>query len=494
MAGTVVRLQSPIGQKRVAFTAPDPNIQALLDEGARLFSLSIGKFARRLFYDAHFERPVMANKTYVKSDSLAAQYSITHGTLLYVNLDRNFPDDSPDSGEPLFDASKIRSLQDLPRPPRKGSSCAHDDSMRCPACYTEWENAFLKYIGKTREDFMLNTPAGGDVTTITNVASLRAKATHLQTKIQKQAKSTVRVASFSEAALGHIRTRIQEGHYIPHFHAILYGTFAHVSENDKLTANLQIEWIYMPAQQDIAGAILLADDAYSRSTNTTADRIAAAFGLRRLGVMVSADPSRRFIFSATEVGAAAQAISKLELSGDDGAKYYTLLHCVMDAKAQTVVFDTFTISRQLVGLTKNNLILPPQPTDRPNFLRFREKQLINNAFEELLDTDCFIVPCGMAQHKSIVSTLACGITSWDFPPPGGVAPPCLSDVAVHLAKAKQNRSRRSEVYADPNFLLYLNDLLGADAVSAILNNLSSKAPDASFERFDKQLSEIVSLQ
>ncbi|EES98287.1 Hypothetical protein GSB_94658 [Giardia duodenalis] len=521
----VIRVQTPEGQIRANLEGT-ATVKDLFREISGLLSLSLKDVADSLYFDVKYTNLVYSKNIH-SADPLSKHSSLQHGTLLYLKMERDLGSDSDSdsdiSPETLF--RNVMSLKDLPRPPMKGKHCTHDSTMRCTRCYTEWEDAFLKYIGKTREDLQMNehikaseedaanaaaaafdpwstspdtksgthSPRKGlqSYQSVNNIQHLKDNVTKFQLNIERQKKALVSCLSVSETQMMEVRKLVEESMYNRNFYGIMYGRYEYLSESNRLEANVFIEWIYLPPQECIAGTVVVKSDPCSKAKNKAAEKIANAFGLINLGHTFTHFNDRGFILSGAEIGSLAVRTAKLEARGIEHAKFMTNLRGCIDKARKELVLDAFAASRQLVNLARNNILIENRVEDPGNFVRFSEKQIFELKASELVDAVCFLVPVAVTTHKDIVTAMKTKICSSDFPSLGSLCPPTLHDVSNYISTHKSCKLR--EVYADCNYLVYLTDIITIEEVIVLIELIKKDAPDESFAEFDKLIKKTVSV-
>lgn len=521
----VIRVQTPEGQIRANLEST-ATVKDLFREISGLLSLSLKDVADSLYFDVKYTNLVYSKNIH-SADPLSKHSSLQHGTLLYLKMERDLGSDSDSdsdiSPETLF--RNVMSLKDLPRPPMKGKHCTHDSTMRCTRCYTEWEDAFLKYIGKTREDLQMNehikaseedaanaaaaafdpwstspdtksgthSPRKGlqSYQSVNNIQHLKDNVTKFQLNIERQKKALVSCLSVSETQMMEVRKLVEESMYNRNFYGIMYGRYEYLSESNRLEANVFIEWIYLPPQECIAGTVVVKSDSCSKAKNKAAEKIANAFGLINMGHTFTHFNDRGFILSGAEIGSLAVRTAKLEARGIEHAKFMTNLRGCIDKARKELVLDAFAASRQLVNLARNNILIENRVEDPGNFVRFSEKQIFELKASELVDAVCFLVPVAVTTHKDIVTAMKTKICSSDFPSLGSLCPPTLHDVSNYISTHKSRKLR--EVYADCNYLVYLTDIITIEEVIVLIELIKKDAPDESFAEFDKLIKKTVSV-
>lgn len=521
----VIRVQTPEGQIRANLEST-ATVKDLFREISGLLSLSLKDVADSLYFDVKYTNLVYSKNIH-SADPLSKHSSLQHGTLLYLKMERDLGSDSDSdsdiSPETLF--RNVMSLKDLPRPPMKGKHCTHDSTMRCTRCYTEWEDAFLKYIGKTREDLQMNehikaseedaanaaaaafdpwstspdtksgthSPRKGlqSYQSVNNIQHLKDNVTKFQLNIERQKKALVSCLSVSETQMMEVRKLVEESMYNRNFYGVMYGRYEYLSESNRLEANVFIEWIYLPPQECIAGTVVVKSDPCSKAKNKAAEKIANAFGLINMGHTFTHFNDRGFILSGAEIGSLAVRTAKLEARGIEHAKFMTNLRGCIDKARKELVLDAFAASRQLVNLARNNILIENRVEDPGNFVRFSEKQIFELKASELVDAVCFLVPVAVTTHKDIVTAMKTKICSSDFPSLGSLCPPTLHDVSNYISTRKSRKLR--EVYADCNYLVYLTDIITIEEVIVLIELIKKDAPDESFAEFDKLIKKTVSV-
>ncbi|TNJ26348.1 NPL4-like protein [Giardia muris] len=513
----IIRVQSPIGQKRVELEEKS-TVRDLMQAVADAFGLDIKVAAKQLCYDHGHASLVYAGAT--RSATTISECGLRHGTQLYLNLDRDLGEDEEEekeddtSPEALF--KNIKSIKDLPRPPHKGRHCTHDNTIRCARCYSEWEEAFLRYIGKAREDLEMNDhilAAEGAMPCaaldpwdmspsssmdrerakqrmlhhsgrISNVQQLKDNVTKFQLNIERQKTAFVRRLSIAASQMDEIRRCIDEGMFHRNLYGVMYGRFQYVSEDDKLKAYVFIDWIFLPPQECIAGAIVLKKDGSSKKITKAAEQIAAAFGLVNLGNFFTHFNDRGFILSATEISSLALRSARYEAKGAEYAKFMTSLRGTIDREKREFIVDAFAASRQLINLARNNVLIENRSDDPGNFVRFSQKQIFELKSSELVDAVCFLVPVALTTHSDSQTSMATGISSWSFPSPGGTCLPTLLDLKTYYTNAVAQKKSRQVLYGNCNLLLYLAEVLTLKDVQEIIQLVKTSATDGSFRRYD----------
>ena len=483
----VIRIQTPEGQIRANMEST-ATVKDLFREISNMLSLSLKDIANALYFDVKYTNLVYSHDIH-SADLLSKHSSLQHGALLYLKMERDLGSDSDsdsDSVSPEALFRNIMSLKDLPRPPTKGKHCTHDSTMRCTRCYMEWEDAFLKYIGKTREDLQMNehirasetdamdaaaaaaafdpwstspdsksgthSPRKGlqSYQSVNNIQHLKDNITKFQLNIERQKKALVACLSVSETQMMEVRKLVEESMYNRNFYGVMYGRYEYLSEANRLEANVFIEWIYIPPQECIAGTVVVLSDPCSKAKNKAAEKIANAFGLINMGHTFTHFNDRGFILSGAEIGSLAVRTAKLEARGAEHAKFMTNLRGCIDKTRKELVLDAFAASRQLVNLARNNILVENKVEDPGNFVRFSEKQIFELKASELVDAVCFLVPVAVTTHKDIITTMKTKICSSDFPSLGSPCPPTLHDVASYISIHKPQKL--SEVYANCNII------------------------------------------
>lgn len=521
----VIRIQTPTGQVR-ANLEDKSTVKDLFREISSILSLSLKDVTNSLYFDIKYTKLVYSEGIHA-GDLLSKHPSLKHGTLLYLKADRDLgsgsdsDSDNDISPEALF--RNVVSLKDLPRPPTKGKHCTHDSTMRCTHCYMEWEDAFLKYIGKTREDLQMNEhiraneedaanaaaaafdpwstspdtkrEAHGlrrglqNYQSVNNIQHLKDNITKFQLNIERQKKALVACLSVSETQMMEVRKLVEESMYNRNFYGIMYGRYEYLSESNRLEANVFIEWIYMPPQECIAGTVVVKSDQCSKAKNKAAEKIANAFGLINMGHTFTHFNDRGFILSGAEIGSLAVRTAKLEARGVEHAKFMTNLRGCIDKTRKELVFDAFAASRQLVNLARNNILIENKVDDPGNFVRFSEKQIFELKTSELVDAVCFLVPVAVTTHKNIVTAMKTKICSSDFPSLGSLCPPTLYDVSSYISSHKS--CNLNELYANCNYLVYLTDILSIDNILILIELIKSGAHNESFAEFERIINDTV---
>ncbi|EFO63869.1 Hypothetical protein GLP15_4586 [Giardia lamblia P15] len=521
----VIRVQTPKGQIR-ANLENTATVKDLFREISNMLSLSLKDIADALYFDVKYTKLVYSHNIH-SADLLSKHSSLQHGTLLYLKMERDLGSDSDDdsddvSPEVLF--RNVMSLKDLPRPPTKGKHCTHDSTMRCTRCYMEWEDAFLKYIGKTREDLQMNEHIKANETnaadaaaaafdpwstspdaksgthsprkglqsyqSVNNIQHLRDNITKFQLNIERQKKALVACLSVSETQMMEVRKLVEESMYNRNFYGVMYGRYEYLSESNRLEANVFIEWIYIPPQECIAGTVVVMSDPCSKAKNKAAEKIANAFGLINMGHTFTHFNDRGFILSGAEIGSLAVRTAKLEARGAEHAKFMTNLRGCIDKTRKELVLDAFAASRQLVNLARNNILIENRVEDPGNFVRFSEKQIFELKASELVDAVCFLVPVAVTTHKDIIAAMKTKICSSDFPSLGSPCPPTLHDVSSYISTHKSHKL--SEIYANCNYLVYLTDIISIEEVIMLIDLIKRGAPNESFEEIDNIIKGTVS--
>jgi len=493
-----VRIRGPSGQQRLDLTSPA--VGPFLKQGSALFGLSLQEFGRGLYLDPQCSKRLLPGR--ISSRASLQDYGVAHGGIVYLKPELCDPtygqdvessDGSEDTQLKGLSAENIKSLADIPPPPRIGEKCSHPPTVRCQRCFEEWQNAVLRYIGKTREELEFAEAEGsGGVETARkftdiagvgkNVLDLNAvrKAFSLNQQVVRYQDSTfVRLLSISSGVTSFMRRLFESTEYSLGFVMMLYGQVQYPDPNDAQSAVLTAEWAFLPMQVTLAGVVMLKTDPEAQQKNAAGEFVARKFGLVPVGEVICRRKEREFIFSANELGTAVQRAVALPSSPAHGnMRHYCLVDCCIDKTARTIELSPYTPSQQLLNLTKAGMLLPPQRTDPANMLRFKEKQLVEKTMSELVETTLFLKPVALSQHAEASTTLACGIASWDFPPYNGVADPTIVDLRDYM---KETHSKPVwERFADPNLLVYLTDLFSNDELAEIIDGVIHRKSAAAF--------------
>lgn len=509
-----VRVRGPTGQKRVDLSSPQ--IGPFLKRGAALFNLSVPDFGRSLFSDPGCSRRVLPGK--ISSRTPLTDYGISHGGIVYLKPEICDPtygqgqegsDDPEDDALAGISAETIKSLADIPPPPRIGEKCAHPTTIRCQRCFDEWQEAVLRYIGKTREELEFEAAAAvgraegrvGDkikgedaegnaaATRFTETAGVGRNVLDLgavrkafslnQQVVRYQDVAFIRLLSVSEGVTGFMQKLFRDTEYALGFAMKLYGRVQHPDPNDAQSVVLAVEWAFLPPQVTIAGVVMLKTDGEATQKNLAADFIARCLGLVPVGEVICRAKDRGFIFSATELGAAVQRA--VDLSAGPARldmKHYCVVDCSIDRTTRTIELSPYAPSQQLLNLARAGMLLPPERADPANMLRFKERQIVEKTMSELVETTLFLKPVALAQHPAASTALSCGILSWSFPAYTGITDPTLTDLKEYMS-----RTRSKQVYerfADPNLLVYLTDLLSNDELAVIIDGVVKRKGAAAF--------------